>query len=103
MFWKQVEEIQQLEARIVQLQQRLSSEKEESDSLRRQRDELQEEVGKLEADLREQREIVMGLEGQERRLSMAVEDTNFKSTERIRALEESNKQLSVGEWKRDKE
>lgn len=73
------------------------SEKEESDSLRRQRDELQEEVGKLEADLREQREIVMGLEGQERRLSMAVEDTNFKSTERIRALEESNKQLSVGE------
>ena len=103
MFWKQVEEIQQLEARIVQLQQRLSSEKEESDSLRRQRDELQEEVGKLEADLREQREIVMGLEGQEHRLSMAVEDTNFKSTERIRALEESNKQLSVGEWKRDKE
>lgn len=75
----------------------MSSEKEESDSLRRQRDELQEEVGKLEADLREQREIVMGLEGQERRLSMAVEDTNFKSTERIRALEESNKQLSVGE------
>ena len=103
MFWKQVEEIQQLEARIVQLQQRLSSEKEESDSLRRQRDELQEEVGKLEADLREQREIVMGLEGQKRRLSMAAEDTNFKSTERIRALEESNKQLSVGEWKRDKE
>ena len=84
-----------MESRIVQLQQRLSSEKEESDSLRRQRDELQKEVGRLEADLREQREIVMGLEGQERRLSMAAEDTNLRSAERIRTLEENNEQLSV--------
>ena len=90
------EEIQQLESKLVQLQQQLSCEKEESESLRRQRDDLQKEVGKLESELRDQRQIVKGLEGNERRLSLKAEEMNSKSSEEIRSLKESNEQLSVG-------
>lgn len=91
------EEIQQLESKLVELQQQLSCEKEESESLRRQRDELQKEVGKLESELREQQQIVKGLEGNERRLSLEAEDLSYKSSEEIRSLKESNEQLSVEE------
>ena len=53
-------------------------------------------MGKLESELRDQRQIVKGLEGNERRLSLKAEEVNSKSNEEIRSLKESNEQLSVG-------
>ena len=59
-------------------------------------------MGKLESELRYQRQVVKGLEGSERRLSLKAEDMSSKSSEEIRSLRESNEQLSV-ETKRQRE
>ena len=88
------EEIHELESRVLTLQQSLTAQKEETELLRRQRDELQQEVMRLESEVAMQKEVVNGLEGQERRLSLEVEGTTEKYTEQIRCLQETNEQLT---------
>ena len=88
------EEIHELESRVLTLQQSLTAQKEETELLRRQRDELQQEVMRLEREVAMQKEVVNGLEGQERRLSLEVEGTTEKYTEQIRCLQETNEQLT---------
>lgn len=88
------EEIRELESRVLTLQQSLAAQKEETEMLRRQRDELQQEVNRLESEVAIQKEVVNGLEGQERRLSLEVEGAAGKYTEEIKLLRETNDQLT---------
>lgn len=88
------EEIRELESRVLMLQQSLAAQKEETELLRRQRDELQQEVTRLESEVAMQKEVVNGLEGQERRLSLEVEGATGKYAEQIRYLQETNEQLT---------
>lgn len=63
--------------------------------IRRERDELQNEVTKLERELSEQRKTVLQLEGQERRMSLQSESTTSKFTQQLKELEEMNDVLTV--------
>lgn len=63
--------------------------------IRRERDELQSEVTKLERELSEQRKTVLQLEGQERRMSLQSESTTSKFTQQLKELEEMNDVLTV--------
>lgn len=63
--------------------------------IRRERDELQNEVTKLERDLSEQRKAVLQLEGQERRMSLQSESATSKFTQQLKELEEMNDLLTV--------
>ena len=85
-----------LEKQIISLQQSLSNQREETEMLRRQRDELQREVVRMESELKEKREIISGLEGQERRRSSAVENQSEELKEEIRSLRSQNDTMSVG-------
>lgn len=63
--------------------------------IRRERDELQNEVTKLERELSEQRKAVLQLEGQERRMSLQSESATSKFTQQLKELEEMNDLLTV--------
>ena len=63
--------------------------------LHRQRDELQREVIRMESELKEKREIISGLEGQERRRSSVMENQSEELKEEIRSLRSQNDTMSV--------
>lgn len=86
-------ELRELEHRVLSLQQSLAGSREETELLRRQRDELQSEVTRLEAQLATQKRLISGLEGEGRRMSSQLDDTRVKLTEDNRQLREENEQL----------
>lgn len=86
-------ELCELEHRVLSLQQSLAGSREETELLRRQRDELQSEVTRLEAQLATQKRLISGLEGEGRRMSSQLDDTRVKLTEDNRQLREENEQL----------
>ena len=83
------EEIGRLEAQIQSLQQSLGNRREEAEALRRQRDDLQQEVAA-------KKEVIRGLEGQERRRSTAVESQWEALKGEITSLKRERELLGVG-------
>ena len=86
-------ELRELEQRVLSLQQSLAGSREETELLRRQRDALQSEVARLEAQLATQKRLISGLEGEGRRMSSQLDDARVKLTEDNRQLREENEQL----------
>ena len=86
-------ELRELEQRVLSLQQSLAGSREETELLRRQRDALQSEVARLEAQLATQKRLISGLEGEGRRMSSQLDDARAKLTEDNRQLREENEQL----------
>ena len=91
------EEIGRLEAQIQSLQQSLGNRREEAEALRRQRDDLQQEVLRLEHELAAKKEVIRGLEGQERRRSTAVESQWEALKGEITSLKRERELLGEGE------
>ena len=91
----QAEEIKQLEARVVALQQSLASQKEETEMIRQERDELQNDVSKLEEALSQQQTIVQQLEKREEEKGQEVETKNQTLRQEIADLQRMNETLSV--------
>lgn len=87
--------MKQLESRIGTLQQNLLVQKEETEMIRRERDELQNEVYRLEKELSQQQQMVHQLEGQERRLSMQSEVVQTDCMQKMEELKEENESLTV--------
>ena len=68
----------------------------EAEALRRQRDDLQQEVLRLEHELAAKKEVIRGLEGQERRRSTAVESQWEALKGEITSLKRERELLGVG-------
>lgn len=90
-----IEEIRQLESRVFALQQSLSTQKEETEMIRKERDDLQNDVFKLEAELSDQRKAVTELERLEVEKGQEAEERSHTFRQEITELRKMNETLSV--------
>lgn len=86
-------EIRELEIKVFNLQQNITTQKEETDYIRKQRDELQEEVYRLENEISVHKKVVMTMEGQERRRSLVTDEMNSRYENELKQLREEKDQL----------
>lgn len=83
----------------MELQRSLTIQREQSESLRQERDHLQNEVFKLEEELKEHQDAVFQLEGNERRLSQKFQAEDQSKQQEIADLQQEITVLNVGIWR----
>ena len=88
------EEIHELEVKVINLQQSVITQRDETEFIRRQRDKLQEEVYRLENEISAHKKVVMTMEDQERRRSVVADGLNDRYEAELKQLREEKEQLA---------
>ena len=88
------EEIRELEVKVINLQQSVTTQRDETEFIRRQRDKLQEEVYRLENEISAHKKVVLTMEDQERRRSVVADGLSNRYEAELRQLREEKEQLA---------
>ena len=87
-------EIRELEVKVINLQQSVNTQRDETEFIRRQRDRLQEEVYRLENEVSMHKKVVMTMEDQERRRSVVADELSDRYEAELKQLREEKEQLT---------
>ena len=80
---------------MVALQQSLNTQREETETIRRERDAMHEDVIKLEAELNEHKQLILELEDREREKEESIRTTTTTNNIEIENLKRENDLLTV--------